>query len=325
MRNSEPYAASEVFLFWNKYYWISIWAVIGGVILIHTLTHHPADLRCDLYFAAWTALLHLAASFWPYWARIAHAVSVLPFLAYYFSVPDTLVAPNKRDMVYIMLSFFPIYTVSAMSGALGGIVTITIATIAGYRLLAGSSESISLAPLYWGLAAMIGHAHYALTSRLQKRYDQLTTQALSDPLTNLGNRRAMEQDYARYRDLAQREGKRLYLTLWDINDLKKINDLHGHSAGDNVLRKFARAVTDSARRSDPFYRIGGDEFAGLHIGIEDPNEFIRRIRDKIPWVSAGWSDATQLSFEEAYEKADQNMYNDKLTKPRDPSHFEIEQ
>jgi len=323
MRAPSPATTSEVFQFWNVYYWVSIWIAILIAIAVHLIGGHTPDLCCDFYFAAWTMLLMLLAKRWPFHARMVHALSVLPFLAYYFiAVPGILISPDKRDMVYIMLSFFPIYTVSAMTGIFGGLLSIGVAVAAGLPLLSGSHEALSLAPLYWGLAAMVGYGHYALISRLQERYNQLTAQALSDPLTNLGNRRALEQDYARYRDLALREGKRLYLTLWDINDLKKINDIHGHSFGDNVLKKFARSVTDSARRSDPFYRIGGDEFAGLHIGIDNPNDLIKRIRRKVPWVSAGWADATHLEFEEAYKKADQNMYTDKSTKPPEPAVFE---
>ncbi|WP_457636859.1 GGDEF domain-containing protein [Oceanithermus sp.] len=212
-----------------------------------------------------------------------------------------------------------------MIGLAGSAVSLTVAAISGYPLLSSSPTATALSPLYWGLAAMIGYGHYALTRLLQERYQQLQAMALSDPLTGLGNRRALEQDFPRYQHLAVREGKRLVLTLWDINDLKKLNDIHGHSFGDSILKKFARAVTSTARHSDPFYRIGGDEFAGLHIGIDNPNELIKRIREKTPWVSAGWTDATNLDFEEAYKKADQNMYTDKSTKPGDPTVFDVEQ
>ena len=325
MRRSKQDTNIEAFTFWNSYYWLSIWGAILIAVMVHLYGHYRTDLCCDLAFALWTALAHAASRRWPFPARMVHALSVLPFLAYYFSLPDILVPANERAVIYIMLSFFPIYTVSAMSGLAGSVISLVVAAIAGYPLVSGSPTAAALSPLYWGLAAMIGYGHYALTSLLQKRYRQLQTMALSDPLTGLGNRRALEQDFPRYRHLAVREGKRLILTLWDINDLKKINDVHGHSFGDGILKKFARAVTGTARHSDPFYRIGGDEFAGLHIGIDNPNDLIRRIREKVPWVSAGWTDATHLSFEEAYERADQNMYTDKSTKPGDPAIFDIEQ
>jgi hypothetical protein len=292
--------------------------------LIHINGRHWTDLRFDLGFAAWTAVAHLAARRWPMATRFVHALSVLPFLTYYFSQPGILVPQDQRALVFVMLSFFPIYTISAMSGLVGCLNSLLITAISAYPLISSSPTAIALSPLDWGLAAMSGYGHYSLPNILYERYRQLQTMALSDPLTGLGNRRALERDFARYQHLAARDGKRLILTLWDINDLKKINDIHGHSFGDSVLKKFARAVTETARHSDPFYRIGGDEFAGIHIGIENPNDLIRRVRSKVPWVSAGWTDATYLSFEEAYERADQSMYTDKSTKPGDPSIFDMD-
>ncbi len=324
MRGANAVTNVDVFRFWNGYYWLSIWGAIGIAVAVHLSGDNWLDLRCGLGFAAWTLLAQLAARRWPFVSRVVHALSVLPFLTYYFSLSGTLIPQDERAVVFIMLSFFPIYTVSAMAGLPGCLGSLVVAVISGYPLISQSDTALALSPLYWGLAAMIGYGHYALTSLLQKRYQKLKEQALSDPLTGLGNRRALEQDYARYRHLALRDGKRLVMTLWDINDLKKINDIHGHSFGDGILKKFARAVTDTARHSDPFYRIGGDEFAGLHIGIENPAELIARIRKKVPWVSAGWIDATRLSFEEAYKKADQNMYTDKSTKPGDPASLTVE-
>ncbi len=317
-------AHNEILDFWNSYYWLAMWASLAIAAFVHVAGHHPVDLLYDLLFAGWTAVAQLLALRWPAHARMLHALSVLPFLGYYCNAPGILVDDKERPMVYILFSFFPIYTASAMAGAIGVALSLALAMLSGTSLLLSSQLSAAIAPIYWGLAAMIGYGHHHLTEALQKQYQRLTTQALSDPLTGLGNRRALERDFNRYRDLAQREGKRLVLTLWDINDLKKINDIHGHAFGDRVIKKFASAVANSARRSDPFYRIGGDEFAGLHIGIDNPNDLIRRIREKSPWISAGWADATNLSFEEAYKKADQNMYTDKSTKPPEPAVFEFD-
>jgi len=314
---------AEVLSYWDRHYWSSIWGAILIAIAVHLYGHNLTDFHCDLAFAGWTVLAQLLARRWPFQLRIVHALSVLPFLAYYFSQPDILVPNDYRAMVFIMLSFFSIYTVSAMGGLIGNITALVVSIIAGYPLISQSPTATSLAPLYWGLAAMIGYGHHSLTSLLQKRYQQLAAQALSDPLTGLGNRRALEEDFQRYGDLAKRENKKLFLTLWDINDLKKINDIHGHSFGDEILKKFAQSVTSQARRSDPFYRVGGDEFAGLHIGIDDPSELVHRIRQKVPWVSAGWVDVTDLSFEEAYKKADQNMYTDKSSKSLEPTILNI--
>jgi len=315
---------NEVSIFWNTYYWLTIWVSLAITVTVHLAGNNRVDLRYDIAFVGWTMAAQLLAVRWPKQVKLLHAISVLPFLAYYFTAPAILVDPSLRPLVYILFSLFPIYAVSAMAGAAGAIASLALATFSGMSLLLSSRLATAIAPIYWGLAAMMGYGHYRLTRVLQEHYRRLATQAISDPLTGLGNRRALERDFNRYRELAQREEKRLILTLWDINDLKKINDIHGHAFGDRVIKKFARAVANSARSSDPFYRIGGDEFAGLHIGIDNPNDLIRRIREKSPWISAGWADATNLSFEEAYKKADQNMYTDKSTKSPVPAVFEFD-
>lgn len=324
MREAASTTYVDITRFWNRYYWISIWGAIGLAATAHAYGRHWTDLNCDLKFAIWTLLVQILARRWPFLGRIIHSLSVLPFLTYYFSQPDILVPLEERPVIFIMLSFFPIYTVSAMSGLSGTLLVLLVAAASAYPIVTQSPSAFALSPLYWGLAAMIGYGHYSITHLLQKQYQELKEMALSDPLTGLGNRRALEQDFARYQHLALRDNKRMVLTLWDINDLKKINDIYGHSFGDDILKKFARAVTNTARHSDPFYRIGGDEFAGLHIGIENPEELLSRIRDKVPWVSAGWTDATHLDFEDAYKEADQNMYNDKSSKPGDPGILTVE-
>ena len=167
---------------------------------------------------------------------------------------------------------------------------------------------------FWSLAGLLGLGYYRLVKTVEAYHTQLEKLALSDPLTGLGNRRALQQDFPRYQALARREGKRLVMTLWDVNNLKEFNDRYGHAAGDLVLKKFAQALSDCSRKSDAFYRIGGDEFAGLHLGLENPELVINRVRERFAWVSVGWADATDVSLDEAYGRADQNMYRDKENK-----------
>lgn len=89
----------------------------------------------------------------------------------------------------------------------------------------------------------------------------LRTLAFTDPLTGLPNRRAFDLDLARESSRAQRHGRRLSLAIIDVDGLKRINDRHGHTAGDSHLRAVAHALRSSLRLEDVAYRIGGDEFA----------------------------------------------------------------
>jgi len=278
-------------------------------------TARRGDYLVDAIFAAWTIVTFAGARRWPKPSRLAHALGIIPILAFYAHQTDTHIPQDLHPYLYILFAFFPIYTAAAMAGLAGFAAALLLAVVSGYDLLQNTAETAGLTVLFWGLAGLIGYGYHRLAQFLAEQYQDMQAMALSDPLTGLGNRRALEQDFPRYRELATREGERLLLTLWDINDLKKINDLYGHEYGDRKIREFASALLSVSRKSDPFYRIGGDEFAGLHIGLHHPEQLIHRVRQIAPWVSAGWVDATNLEFSEAYRKADRGMYDDKATKP----------
>jgi two-component system cell cycle response regulator len=92
---------------------------------------------------------------------------------------------------------------------------------------------------------------------------ELQRQSLTDALTGLGNRRAFDQAMRQEVARAQRYDLRLCLAILDLDHFKRINDTHGHAAGDAVLAAFARRLSRLARDSDRLFRHGGEEFAAL--------------------------------------------------------------
>jgi diguanylate cyclase (GGDEF)-like protein len=91
--------------------------------------------------------------------------------------------------------------------------------------------------------------------------ERLAEMAITDPLTGLRNHRAFHEDIARELQRAGRTGVPLALALLDVDDLKTVNDTHGHQAGDERLQALARAIRATGRGADLAYRVGGDEFA----------------------------------------------------------------
>ncbi|TKK12051.1 hypothetical protein PflCFBP13510_09940 [Pseudomonas fluorescens] len=91
-------------------------------------------------------------------------------------------------------------------------------------------------------------------------YRAATRSALRDPLTETGNRVAMDQTLQREIDMARRHLHPLSLLMLDIDHFKKINDTHGHAAGDSVLRAVAGAIKRQLRNVDMVFRFGGEEF-----------------------------------------------------------------
>ncbi|MDQ3078943.1 MAG: diguanylate cyclase [Pseudomonadota bacterium] len=91
---------------------------------------------------------------------------------------------------------------------------------------------------------------------------RLASEAMTDPLTGLPNRRSFKAAVDR-RVGDWRENREACIALFDIDRFKRVNDLHGHEAGDAVLRTFAEVVRRVVRDDDSIARIGGEEFAIL--------------------------------------------------------------
>ena len=87
--------------------------------------------------------------------------------------------------------------------------------------------------------------------------------ALRDPLTETGNRVALQQTLKREVDIAKRTLQPLSVLMVDIDHFKRINDSHGHIIGDQALIAVANALKDSLRNVDMVFRYGGEEFVVL--------------------------------------------------------------
>jgi diguanylate cyclase (GGDEF)-like protein len=91
-------------------------------------------------------------------------------------------------------------------------------------------------------------------------YRAATQSALRDPLTDTGNRIAMEQTLQRETELSRRHLQPLSLLMLDIDHFKKINDSYGHSIGDSMLKAVAASIKRQLRNVDMVFRYGGEEF-----------------------------------------------------------------
>ncbi|MBC7700385.1 MAG: diguanylate cyclase [Massilia sp.] len=100
----------------------------------------------------------------------------------------------------------------------------------------------------------------ALTLSNAKLRQVLRDQSIKDPLTGLFNRRYMEETLTRELARAQRNGTSVGIVVADLDHFKKVNDTHGHPAGDAVLLTAARHMAQMVRASDVACRYGGEEF-----------------------------------------------------------------
>ncbi len=99
------------------------------------------------------------------------------------------------------------------------------------------------------------------TAYLQSVINGLCELSLKDPLTGLSNRRQFRSVLDRSIDVVARSGEPALLLMLDIDHFKKVNDTHGHQAGDKVLQAVAHCLAKCVRPVDTVARYGGEEFA----------------------------------------------------------------
>jgi two-component system cell cycle response regulator len=126
-------------------------------------------------------------------------------------------------------------------------------------------------------------------------------EALTDPLTGIRNRRAFD----RALESAIDSGEAVTIVLVDLDHFKAINDTHGHSVGDMVLRGVARALESRTRRGDIAARFGGEEFAVVLRGASgdralDIGERYRKSVSEMPDFEQGRVDRVTVSVGVAY-------------------------
>lgn len=141
-------------------------------------------------------------------------------------------------------------------------------------------------------------------------------------MTGVKNRHAfLNAEEQLDRQIEERRPPAFAIVIFDVNDLKKVNDAHGHKAGDQYLRDACKVICDIFKHS-PVFRIGGDEFAVIAQGsdyacieelvrqVELHNEEARRTGGTV--IACGMAKhGDETSVAPVFERADQSMYGNK--------------
>jgi len=128
-----------------------------------------------------------------------------------------------------------------------------------------------------------------------RAFEKSETQARTDPLTGLWNRRSLEN---RMHEL-HRDGTPYALAYGDLDHFKNLNDTHGHEAGDQALRLFARVLRDAIRPADITARYGGEEFVVVlpNCEVDTASKVLERLRERLALtLSTGRVPAFTVSF-----------------------------
>ncbi len=178
------------------------------------------------------------------------------------------------------------------------------------------------------VSASVSAVIVKLLREVEQARRALQQQAWRDELTGLDNRRRFAELARREIELSRRNGQPLAVALLDIDDFKRVNDLHGHAAGDALLAAVAAALAGSLRATDLSARWGGEEFAVLLLGTRAGGALpvLERVRSAVrglPPVGAGTS-ALRVSvsigvatgqadeaFDTLVNRADRAMYRAK--------------
>jgi len=201
----------------------------------------------------------------------------------------------------------------------------------GYPIYAGDTYSVRnfvQLMVMFSPFLLVGYLTTMLSADVQYGRKMLKLLAATDELTGVHNRRSLSDALQRELDRAARLGKPFSLLQIDADNLKYVNDNHGHEAGDKLLKTLCDIIEDSSRKSDTLARTGGDEFVLLLSGIDGDHAVViaERIRKAVTnsafdmkgiqvssTVSIGIASfpTDSENIEELINLADQAMYQSK--------------
>ena len=175
----------------------------------------------------------------------------------------------------------------------------------------------------------VGRRLLDLHRQLEEKNRLLEQAALTDALTGLPNRRAIEAWAAHQLAAAVRHRFPFWVVLIDLDHFKRVNDTYGHDAGDTVLKAFGEILQSNTRSSDIAGRIGGEEFlhAVTHAEEEDMPMIVERTQAKLmarpfsfgdsqvivtaSFGVAGFRGESAPAFGELISRADRALYRAK--------------
>ena len=142
------------------------------------------------------------------------------------------------------------------------------------------------------------HEARGTLARAVARTEDLTREALTDPLTGAGNRRHFTSAGGTAFYLARKAGTPLGLILFDLDHFKRLNDSAGHEAGDAALRAVTMTCHGTLRDQDRLFRLGGEEFAVVLPGVTLAGavEVAERLRQAIGYIALADGQRLTASF-----------------------------
>ncbi|WP_111641045.1 GGDEF domain-containing protein [Marinimicrobium alkaliphilum] len=161
-------------------------------------------------------------------------------------------------------------------------ISLSVITVAAlFPLLLTASDTLTAASVSASLAlsSAMAFTFSRLADHQRRKLDQA---AHHDALTDLGNRRQLDEELKRCLDDFHRSGTPTTLIILDLDNFKRVNDTYGHPVGDKVLVHAAHILRQRARRTDRVFRYGGEEFVILarHTDLEQGRLLAEKLRSQ---------------------------------------------
>lgn len=241
----------------GRVFYFASWAGMALGLLLHAWRFPPRGLEVSLY--AFFALLALwALSRGP---KVAPRLLLHP-LGAYLLFEMWRVGENWplvglfTPALYLLAGFaYPPWSLGRLLGAFWGGVLVLAPLVLG--------RNLDFWP-HFAVSQVILSSLTFLLARFREAHGQMRfwkEQALTDPLTGLPNRRALEMAMEREAARVERGERPFSLVLVDLDDFKRVNDTHGHQVGDRILKEVAQYLVAHVRQGDLVGRWGGEEFA----------------------------------------------------------------
>ena len=211
-----------------------------------------------------------------------------------------------------------------LRGVIVGVLFITALMLGSTLAIEPAVVADDPAWVVWPLAMVIGVV--ILSAAVVQSDREHRRDIVIDPLTGLLNRVALAQRFSELEQQAERgpDGGSVGMLVGDLDNFKRINDDHGHAAGDAALKSTSYAMRKALRAFDLLYRIGGEEFVVLLPGadLEACSTVAERLRAEVEGCSrpgfemsisfgAAVSRTEDMNFDELFERADRALYRAK--------------
>lgn len=263
----------------------SLCATGGGVGLVLVATGQVSGRSDVLAILCLGALLLSALCFIAYSRLPVWTFQALTLIGTGMITIGANNAPSGIEGIYALFYVWVVILSSLFFSVRAAALQIAVAVLAFASVVV--ARDVPFALNYSLVTAVVlatsGTTIVMLRARLERLATGLASDALTDSLTSLANRRGFDQRFRLEADRAKRTGRPLSLIVCDLDRFKSLNDRLGHIEGDGALKRTAAAIAASVRSIDAVSRIGGEEFAVLlpDAGGDEALEVAERVRTGI--------------------------------------------